>query len=425
MSPTVRTGMSPETRPVREDERGTVLVLVVILTTLILVIVADARHVARIEWEAASNADIDFQLQQAVEGGYQIAEAYLRQDLQDSPEIDHSYEEWAAVEGITKDFDPSQYGGSSFYDAPQNASNQNASASFPQVRIFIEDEERKYPLPLLRMGSDTLKDRRKESLAILIQWFRANTQLSVDPSAAAQYADMIVNFISRIENDTSFGPTPRPGTKQGMILAPKDLALIPGIPEDLIFDAVDDDGAIAKGLMHYLTIWSDLAVNINTAEESVLRAVMRPQDQQVGYDIWAEREKKGEKYREYESDMVDRFGADWRRSQERLERGTENETEEEDDSAGYWTEVDELKDDVDTVTERVLQEIRLYTGVTSKVFSIWVEASMRGIKLRRRWVVRREGARLVLVMTEQVSYPFFRYLTEDEMQDSYDSNRGW
>lgn len=410
------TNSTPRPRP-REGERGTILVVTVLLVTLTIVIVADARHVARIEWEAASNADTEFQLEKALQGGYQIAEAYLRQDLQDSPDTDHKYEEWGNAEGIQKDMDPSQFGIDEYSQPTESASGEERT-NFPKIRIFIEDEERKWPLPLLRMGSESLKERRKEALAKLIEYYRANTQLQVDAGAATQYADMIVNFVSREESDSSFEPTPRPSTKSGMLMSSTDLALIKGIPEHLIYDTVDEDGNIAKGLMHFVTVWTDLVINVNTADQAVLRAVMRPEDETVGADIWAKREEKGEEFLEYDREQRDRFGDDYRRNPDRQERSTTESEEEE--STGYWSDIESIKDDVDTFTDRILNDVRLYLGVKSNVFSIWVEAELKGIKRRRRWVVRREGARFVPIISEHVQYPFFRYLTEDEQQGSYE-----
>lgn len=407
----------PRQSEIRHGERGTILIITAIVIFLIMTLAVDAKFIAQIEWEAASNADVDFILETALRGGYQIAEAYLRQDLEDGPDSDHFYEEWASPEGIEKTFDPSQYGERGYSQQGASAHGDSESSA-PKIKIFIEDEDRKFPLPLLLKGADALKDRRKEGFAILIHHYRANTGLQVDIGTAGQWAEAIIDFISREEMDTSFGPTPRPATKTGTLLTPADLALIPQIPEEYVFDAVDEDGRIAKGLMHFVTVWSDLQINVNTAPEAVLRGIMNPKEEAVGHDIWAQREEKGEGQREYEREMLERYGENWRRSQDRLNR--ESTEEEEEESAGYWEDIEDIKDDVDSFTESVLNDVRLYLGVKSRTFSIWVEAEMNGIKRHRRWVVRREGARLVPIISELVAYPYFREQTQSELNEYED-----
>lgn len=401
----------------RRSESGTILVITMILVFLVSIIAIDARYIARIEWEAATNADVDFLLEVAVRGGYQLAEAYIRQDLEDSPDVDHLFEEWASDQGIQKDFDPTGYGERAYHEQGTQAQGGEGEDASPKVRIFIEDEDRKYPLPLLLKNSDAMKDRRKEGLSILLQSFRSATAFALDAGEASDYATQIVKFISREEGDNSFGPTPRAHTKSGTLITPADLALIPGIPEHIIYDQVDEDGRIAKGLMHFVTVWSDLAINVNTAPEAVLRGIMRPDDASVGTDIFIARDERGEKQREYEANMREQFGENWRRDPDRAARATTEEEEEE--SAGYWDELDAIKEDVDTFTDKVMSEVRQHMTTKSRTFSIWVEAEMKGIKRRRRWVVRREGARLVPIISELVAYPFFRALTEDEYNQVY------
>jgi len=338
-----------------------------------------------------SGADVDFMLEAALRDGYQVAEAYLRQDLEDGPETDHFYEEWANPEGIEKTFDPSQYGESG-YSAQGPDEGGDDGSSVPKIKIFIEDEDRKYPLPLLLKGADAMKDRRKEGFANLIHYYRANTGRQVELSVANQMAEAIIAFISREELDTGFEPTARSATGSGTLLTPADLALIPTIDESMIYDAIDEDGRIAKGLMHFVTVWTDLQINVNTAPEAVLRGIIRPKEENIGHDIWAEREAKGE--------------------------GQEEESE----SAGYWEALDDIKDDVDSFQESQLNDVRLYMNVKSRTFSIWVEAEMNGIKRHRRWVVRREGARILPIISELVAYPYFRDQTEAERAEAEESD---
>ena len=409
----------------RTDEQGMILVMAVILVTLAIVIVSDIRTVTRVEWEAASNADIDFILDQALSAGYQVAEAHLRQDYEDSPDVDHLLEEWATSDGIDVTLDPSEYGELGYQQDSGNSnrfSDDPTESAFPKVRIFIEDEDRKYPLPLLLIGADTLQDRRKRSFANLIHDYRRGTPYEVGLGVASGYADAIVDFIKRKENE-SIGPIPRPATKSGTLISPTDLALIPGIPDVVMFDQVDtQEDTIFPGLIRYITCWSDLAVNINTAPIPVLRALPRPEYESVGFDIATKRGENQEEFMREEQDRISRYGEDPRRPGFALppegddpmssDPGTENE----DGQVGFWDDVNAMKDDIPTVTDNVLNDFVQNATVTSRTFSIYIEASMRGQRRIRQTIVRREGARFVPILSHLVSWPRFRHPTEDELQ---------
>lgn len=411
----------------RSGEQGTILIVAMILTTLAIVIVADMRTVSRVEWEAATNADVDFILDAALRAGYQIAEAYLRQDYVDSPDVDHLLEEWADPGGISRTLDPTEYGELAYQASrggPAGAASEPDEASIPKLRIFIEDEDRKYPLPLLITGADSLKERRRKSFAKLIQNFRRGTIMEVDGGTALNYANAIANFIERRSGESS-GVVPRAETKSGMIISTSDLGLIPDIPQEVIFDAVDFKNAVVMpGLYRYVTAFTDLAVNINTAPVAVLTALPRPEEESVGFDIAQKRGQNQEKFMESEKERIRQFGEDPRRpgraaappggAQGMLATGGEAEEEE----VGYWENVDDIKDQVPTLTNTILSDFRLNATVTSKTFSIYVEASMRGIRRVRRTVVRREEARFVPILTELVTWPRYREPTDDEQQEA-------
>jgi type II secretory pathway component PulK len=410
----------------RPKEQGTILIVAMILTTLAIVIVADLRTVTRVEWEAATNADIDFILDAALRAGYQIAEAHLRQDSKDAPEVDHLLEEWAGTDGFSKVLDPSEYGEVAYQEnlGSGGGSTEENKASIPELRIFIEDEERKYPLPLLVKGADSLQDRRRKSFSMLLQIFRRGTPYELDASEASSYTEAIAQFLSRKVTE-NVGPIPKPGTKRGLMLSPSDLALIPNIPQDDIFDLVDlREGVVIPGLYRFVTCWSDLAVNVNTAPVAVLAALPRPGEDSVAFDIAKRRGQNQEKYLEGEQDRIGRFGEDPRRPGRALsqpqgaESAPPDPNQDPDEEVGYWEDLDSIKAQVPTLTDSILNDFRLNASVTSRTFSIYVEASMRGIRRVRRTIVRREGARFVPILTELVTWPRFREQTTEEKEKS-------
>lgn len=411
----------------RPGEEGTILVVAVLIVFLMMVIVTDTTLVADVEWEATSNADLDLQLEFALRGGYEIAKAHLVDDLESAPETDTLLEEWAAPEGIEKDFSPEAAGAGSSGSEP---GGENAS---PKVRIFIEDEERKWPLPFLMVGADTQKARRKEGLVNLLDEFRRGTPLDLDPSTAAAYADQIYNFVTRKENDQGFGPTPRPQTKSGCLLNTTDLTLCPGIPPSILFDMVDDEaehGEIIPGLLDFVTLWSDMAINVNTASEAVLRGLFRRAEDEasVGSDIYNHREKKSDEWLDKNElkglSSSERAKKLREREKENREAGTAASSgggksggrEGEEEEGGTFEKVEDVKKEVPTVIDRIYNELSPYLTVTSNSFTIWVEARMLGIRKTRRYVVRRSGAAFLLVLSEVVSWPRYRPFGPEEQR---------
>ena len=83
--------------------------------------------------------------------------------------------------------------------------------------------------------------------------------------------------------------------------------------------------------------------------------------------------------------------------------------------------VDDLQqtEGLNALTPRVFNEIRSMLTVNSTTFSVYVEAEIRGAKAVRRWVVRREGARLVPILTERITYPYYRQMLDEDYNDDW------
>jgi len=406
---------SPRSRcPRSQKEGGTILLLVVVIVMLIWIIVADTTLVARVELEATMNADQSLIMEMAVRGGYQIALAHLRDDLE-AGDIDSLQDGWALPDGIEQVFNPTEMGAGPFIeqggDRPAREIDED---QLPKVKIFIQDEDRKWPLNILTKGAEARQKLRLQGLISVLDGFREDTIYDLDSGTASEYATLIFDFIKREDSaqDGGFGPTPRPLTKTGSILRITDLALIPGIAPETIYDQVDiQNGRVAPGLMHVLTVWSDLVINVNTAPRCVLRGLFRQSDATVGNDIFEHREKSYVELGE-ERDRQERTGSAGRAS---TDPGSE-EQEEGDLAGGPFQEVDDVQKNVATVTTQIFTESRTLMSVRSSTFSIWVEVRMgkNGPLLRRRYVVRRQGGQFRMILSEEVQYNHFREPTEQE-----------
>ena len=181
------------------------------------------------------------------------------------------------------------------------------------------------------------------------------------------------------------------------------------VDDRIFYDEVDDNGNVVPGLLRFLTISSDLLVNINTAPLPVLRGLFRTEDRGRGDDLYRYRTDDVDKKDREKGTVADRLAKD--------KRGKDK--EDEDRTAGAtFQKVDDVQK-IPTFAGRVLAEVKPLMTVNSKVFSIWATAQTGNLRRMRHWIVRREEARFVLVLCEAIDAdlrPRFREPTDSEKQ---------
>ncbi len=391
----------------RQGERGSMMLMALIVLTLMIVLVSDVKNVARIEYEASLNAANEVKLTYALTGGYEIAKAHIIQDSKDT-DIDSLSDSWN--QPIKQQFAPDA--SSNAIGGVNNAYTSSKAPGTVDVTIEIEDEDRKWPLGWFAQSgtNDAVVKLRKQGLTTVIDSFRENNgPYDVDSATAERIADAIVAFMGRKPNESD-GVVPRPNTKSDLhILNVADLALIKEVDDRIFFDEVDDEGNIVPGLLRYLTISSDLQVNINTAPIPVLRGIFRSEEKGRGDDLYKYRTDDQDEKAKDKNGISDRLHKD--------KRGTDKEDEDRTGGATFQ-KVDDVQK-IPTFAGRVLAEAKPLMTVNSKSFSIWVTAQIGNIRRVRHWIVRREGARIVLVLSEGIDpdiRPRYREPSEEELQ---------
>ncbi len=379
------------------------LLLGLMVILLMIVLVTDATQVSRLEHDASRNSIDNLRLEWAVQGGLEVAKAHLNQDLLET-DIDSLQEGWCKIpEDVLA--------------APRD---EGAPSTDPDVRlrIEIEDEERKWPLGLLVVENEAAQRRRKDGLTAVIDWFREGTPYDVSSGDAENYANAIWNFMRRRKDEVA-GPTPRAPTKSDMhLMSVGDLALIPDLPDGLLYDRVVSDTAgnptVVPGLTRFVSIHTDLQVNVNTAPEAVLRGIFRREDWGVGSDIFRAREDQSEEKRKELTEERERRAR---------QQGT-TEAEPENRNGGAVFEKLEDLQKLPTMVSRVWNEARATMSITSRVFSIWVTAEIGGedsphSEKTRRWIVRRENGIFIPILTEAIDLDFRpRFRSRDEVEES-------
>jgi type II secretory pathway component PulK len=380
-----------------ERQRGSMLILALIIVFLMTVLVSDITEVSMVEYEASVNVGNIARLEYGLNAGLEVAKAYLVQDAMDT-DVDSLADAWAQPIKQTM-------GGESAQSVKERASGERPGAV--DVTIEMEDEESKWPLSLLVVGNDAQIRRRRELLGAVIDSFResAGGSWDLDRGTAERYAEAIAGFLARKENEA--GPVPRPDTKSPIhILNVADLSLIKDIDDRILFDEVDEQGNIVPGLLRYLTIWSDMKINVNTAQLPVLRGLFRPEDRIRADDILnhrnAQTEEKEKKKKGIEG---------------RLEEKTKGKEEEEDKSGGAIFEKVQDVQKIEGFSPRVFNEAQNFMTVNSRTFSVWVTAELGAMSRTRHWVLRRENGRIIMMLSEAIDQDFrprFRKARPDE-----------
>lgn len=402
----------------RRGERGSILLLSFLLLALMMVFAGDSQQVALVEYEASLNAANALKIDAALQYGYELAKANLQQDAVDS-EIDTLAEEWNTVQEITVN-DPTKLpqGSGREVSTAAFASDVNDGSEGVKLTIEIEDEERKWPLGLLVLGTEAQQRRRRDGLAGVIDAYRETTVMDVDLGQAERMAELIAAFIARKETESS-GPVPRPRTKSDVhLLNVADLSLIPEIPDFYMFDAVDEQGNVVPGLLRFLTIHSDLQMNLNTAPLATLRGLFRADDRIIADNIIDYRVRQDEELAREEGSLGSRLGRDGAgREGGRSGRDADGSPTDEAAERGGGA-VFEKVDDVKKVTgfsQIAQRETATTVTVESRVFSIWITGTIGRVSRTRHWIVRRDENGMTLVLSERIDQDFRpRYRIKEE-----------
>lgn len=395
-------------RPIpRRAERGSILLLSLLVLTLMIVFVADATQVAGIEYEASLHGANDLKLEAALRYGFETARAHLLQDVSDT-EIDSLAEEWNTPLEITVN-DTSNQQSSGREIQSKAYGNQESQGGGVKVTVEIEDEERKWPLGLLVVNNEAQQRRRREGLVGVIDGYREQTVADVDTGTAERMADLIMAFVARKEGESA-GPVPRAPTRSQLhLFNVAELALIPEISDGLMFDQVDDEGRVIPGLVRFLTPHTDLQININTAPLPVLRGLFRADDRIIADNMHDYRVRQDEELAKKGDSLSDRAAEEEREAaRDSGAPGAGGAAGEEEPSAdgAIFQKVEDVRTKITGFSDRAFRETSSVMTVQSGAFSVFVTATLANVSRTRHYVLRRGPQGLVLVLSEKIDQDF-------------------
>jgi general secretion pathway protein K len=306
------------------DEKGVALVLTLVVIALLVSLVVDFSYTMHVELTLAANMRDETKALYAARSGVEVAKLLLLEDEKekDEREYDALDEEWAHFDenpGFLSEDDEGRFQGT------------------------IEDEAGKFPINDLINEDGGINEERRKQLERLFEVLELDLDL-VDP--ICDWLDSNHDEGPNGAEDSYYaGFSPPYPCKDGPLFALEELLLVKGMTEEILYGTDEK-----KGLIHYLTIYTDGKININTATAEVLQSLSEDISEYGAQAVIDSREE--EPFQDINCDILDKL----------LEI-----------SSDICTEIDD------------------YIGVQSSTFSVRMEGQVRGIKKRIVTVLNRKG----------------------------------
>jgi len=252
---------------IRSNERGVALALAIIASLLLFIITFEVAMTVRVEQFISHNIEVDTKLEVGCQAGFEVALANLRQDRQET-EIDSQNDVWYPLV-VHQELREADVASDEFLFLEDDDQFDQWSEDVSGLTLYIKtfDEAAKFNVYLLLTEDNKLLRRRKEMFANVIDRFREDTDLDLSSSDGERLADAVREFLKRGDEEQSSGP-PKPPTKKPETLTDVfELLYCEGITPDIMYDQLDEYGdGVIPGLFRYITVWSDMQININTAD---------------------------------------------------------------------------------------------------------------------------------------------------------------
>ena len=395
-----------------EKQAGSALVLSLIAALLLMIVSFEVAHTTRIEAFIAHNVEVDAKLDVACRAGLERALARLREDRQKT-EVDSTYDSWyqlyvdtELVEADVADDEFLYSGGRESYGGGDEVE---------ELKIYVEtfDEAAKFNVYNLLVDEPGMRRERRDLLANVIDYYRNDDHDDLSFSDGVEIAKEINTFLRRNEETPYQGEANsavvKPPTKQRQTLTDvAELLYVKGIHPEIMWDRVDEEGEnIIPGLWRYLTIWSDLQININTADIAGLAGLFSPPEAFLAERII--------EFRSEHDDGKDRI--DDRYSETRSLSGEDN-SEADPTGGAAFTQINELREKVEGINQETYNKISGFLTVQSSCFTVIVTAEKGHIRRSKLWVVRRGPDGFRILLEKPVTFPY--YLPEKDLQDAED-----
>jgi type II secretory pathway component PulK len=236
---------------VRRSEEGGIALLLVLLLTLVLVpFSTEFAYQVELESRTALNVTDQLKIDNAIDGQFEIMLARFENDAVEN-QVDSYADAWNADELLERKEDEVEVA----------------------LTTRVWDEKGKLPLRALGEGPTERRQLLRSRLIYLLTEYRKDTPYELSQGDAEAWAQQIYEYMNKGAVRANI-PTPKT-TDDRPILILDELDMLPKVRGErfsfLMTDQRKDD-KVAAGLQRYVTVYGDGKVNLNTADEILLKA---------------------------------------------------------------------------------------------------------------------------------------------------------
>jgi general secretion pathway protein K len=233
-----------------KGEKGVALVLALAVIALLVSLVVDFSYTMMVDLTLAANLRDGQKAFYVASSGVELAKHLLKEDKNEYDGLDEDWAQLPEHPGFLSEDDEGRF------------------------KVTIEDEAGKFPINALvkkdNNGYSTVDRDRSEQLKQLFEALELDPEL-IDPIIDWLDSDSTPSSLYGLSGaeDAYYQGLPSPyHCKNGPLDSLDELLLVKGMTKEILYGTAEK-----KGLIHYLTIYSDGKININTASAEVLQSL--------------------------------------------------------------------------------------------------------------------------------------------------------
>jgi type II secretory pathway component PulK len=231
--------------------RGMALLLVLILSAILMPFALEFSMQVHLETRTAINVTDQLKIDNEIDGQYEIMLARLRYDAT-ANEVDSYDDEWNS-------------------DELRNRSSDTTGVS---LTTFVFDEQGKFNIRALADAPAERKGLLRDRLKRLLMLYRRDTAFEVSSGDAESWAKNISEYVNKGAVRANI-PTPKMADGRSILIL-DELNFLEKVGDKrfpfIVGDQREDDNT-GPGLHRFVTIYGDGRINLNTADEALLKAL--------------------------------------------------------------------------------------------------------------------------------------------------------
>jgi len=225
-----------------KDERGVALVLALAVIALLVSLVVDFSYTMMIDLTLAANLRDEHKAFYVARSGIEMARHILQEDDNEYASLDEDWAQFGDHPGYISEDDEGRFKGTIVDEASKIAINTLIVEGGAVDTARLNQLERLFELLALDLAL----------IDAIVDWLDSDHTAGPSGAEDSYYEDL----------------SPPYPCKDGPLATIDELLLVKGMTEEILYGSDEK-----KGLIHYLTIYSEGKINVNTASSLVLQCL--------------------------------------------------------------------------------------------------------------------------------------------------------